>query len=126
MIRPALAAAALALAGCAPTESDEADLRSLAEARPVGEPVDCIETSRISRTRVRGDQAIDFHLRSGEVFRNTLRNRCPGLGFEDSFTYRASIGKLCSVDFITVINNSGGQGPSCGLGSFQRIETAAR
>ena len=126
MIRAVLAAMALASTACAPTERDEADRRSLADARPVGEPVDCIETSRISHSRVRGDGTIDFHLRGGQVFRNTLRNRCPGLGFEDSFTYRASIGRLCSVDFITVVSNSGGQGPSCGLGTFQRIEAGAR
>jgi hypothetical protein len=120
-----LAASAL-VAGCAQgsTERREADRRSLAEARPVGEPVDCIQLARIDRTRVRGNRTIDFHMRGGTVYRNRLRNECPGLAFEDSFTYRTSTGRLCSVDLIKVNRSGGGPGgPTCALGPFQRIET---
>jgi hypothetical protein len=127
-ILPSLAALAV-LAGCAqgPTPRQESDRRSLAEARPVGEPVDCIELSRIDSTRVRDDRTIDFRLRGGGVYRNRLPAECPGLAFEESFSYRISTGRLCSVDLI-VVNRSGGglAGPSCALGAFQRIETGAR
>ncbi len=118
-----------ALAGCAQgtTERQEADRRALAEARPVGEPVGCIALSRIDRTRVRDSRTIDFHLRGGQVYRNRLRQECSGLAFEDSFTYRTSTGRLCSVDLITVNRAGGGPaGPTCALGSFQRIETEGR
>jgi hypothetical protein len=119
------------LAGCAQgaTERREADRRSLAEARPVGEPVDCVDLARIDRTRVRDNRTIDFHMRGRQVYRNRLRNECPGLAFEDSFTYRTSTGRLCSVDLVTVNRSGGGggpAGPTCALGSFQRIETAIR
>ena len=115
------------LAGCAQgsTERQEADRRSLAEVRPVG----CIDLARIDHTRVRDNRTIDFHMRGREVYRNRLRHECPGLAFEDSFTYRTSLGRLCSVDLITV-NRSGGAGgpagPTCALGSFQRIESEVR
>ena len=116
------------LAGCVQgaTERQEADRRALAEARPVGEPIDCVELSRIDRTRVRDNRTIDFHMRGGQVYRNRLRHECPGLAFEDSFAYRTSIGRLCSVDLVTVNRNGGGSGPTCALGPFQRIETGVR
>jgi hypothetical protein len=123
-----LIAAAL-LAGCAQesTRRQETDRRALAEARPVGAPVDCIELTRIDHTRVRDDRTVDFYMRGREVYRNTLRQDCPGLGFEDSFAYRTSLSRLCSVDLISVIRSGGGPaGPTCALGPFQRIETTIR
>jgi hypothetical protein len=122
-----LAALAL-LGGCAQgsTERQEANRRALAEATPVGEPVDCIELTRIDRTDVRDNRTIDFHMRGREVYRNRLRHECPGLAFEESFTYRPSTGRLCSVDLIAVNSRTGIAGPTCALGSFQRIETSAR
>jgi hypothetical protein len=127
----ALGLAALGLlAGCAQdaTERREADRRSLAEARPVGEPVDCVQLARIDHMWVRDNRTIDFRMRGGEVYRNRLRNECPGLAFEESFTYRTSTARLCSVDLIAVNRSAGGglAGPVCALGSFQRIETGIR
>jgi len=129
MRSPALClVAACLLAGCAQgsTQRQESDRRALAGATPVGEPVDCVELSRIDHTRVRDSRTIDFHMRGREVYRNRLRNECPGLAFEDSFTYRTSLSRLCSVDLITVNDRSGIAGPACALGPFQRIETEAR
>ncbi|HEX8381010.1 MAG TPA: DUF6491 family protein [Allosphingosinicella sp.] len=121
-------AAVSILAGCAQgtTQRQEADRRALAEARPVGEPVGCVELSRIDHTRVRDDRTIDFHMRGREVYRNRLRHECSGLAFDDSFAYRNSTGRLCSVDLVTVNRSGGGPGPTCALGTFQRIETEAR
>lgn len=127
MKAPSLAALAI-LAGCVQgsTERQEADRRSLAEARPVGEPVDCVDLTRIDHTRVRDNRTIDFHMRGREIYRNRLRHECPGLAFEDSFGYRTSLGRLCSVDLIAVNRNGGSSGPACALGPFQRIETPVR
>ncbi len=116
------------LAGCAegPTKRQETDRRALAEARPVGDPVDCVDLSRIDHTRVRDGRTIDFYMRGRQVLRNRLPAECPSLAFEESFTYRTSLGRLCSVDLIAV--NPGGAiaGPTCALGTFQRIETQVR
>jgi hypothetical protein len=93
---------------------------------PDGEPVDCILISQILQTRVLDDQTIDFVMRNGDVFRNTLPNRCPQLGFEEAFGYQTSIPQLCSVDIITVVQTGGGprRGASCGLGRFQPTKSA--
>jgi hypothetical protein len=131
MIRSESSLAALCiLASCAQgaTQRQEADRRALAEARPVGEPVDCIDLARIDYTRVRDDRTIDFYMRGREVYRNRLPDECSGLAFEDSFAYRTSLSRLCSVDTITVNRAGGGgsAGPTCALGAFQRIETEIR
>jgi uncharacterized protein DUF6491 len=130
MIRPMPSLAAFCIiAGCAEgsTQRQEADRRALGEARPVGDPVDCVDIARIDHTRVRDDRTIDVYMRGREVYRNRLPAECPGLAFEDAFTYRTSLSRLCSVDTITVLRQAGGgPGATCGLGAFQRIETSVR
>jgi len=120
----ALSAASLAVAACAPAERDETDHRALAEATPVGEPADCVHLARIRNTRTRDDRTIDFYLAGGQVYRNTLPHSCSGLRFEDGFSYKTSLSQLCSTDLITVTRPGGMEGPTCGLGRFQPIETA--
>jgi hypothetical protein len=64
-----------------------------------------------------------------KIYRNTLPNSCPTLGFEKRFSYRTSLSQLCSVDIITVLYNVGSSlqpGASCGLGKFQPMERPAR
>jgi len=127
MTRIFLAAVASAvLAGCAPMNDPRANQRALAEARPIGAPVDCVTVTNIRYTRVRDDSTIDFYLRGGSVYRNRLPAACPGLGFDDRFSYRVNTSRLCSVDTIDVLIPGGIRGPSCGLGAFQPIQTAAR
>ena len=95
------------------------------EATPVGDAVDCVQLRNIRSTRVYGDSTIDFDLGGGRVYRNTLPNSCPSLGFEERFLYKTSLSQLCSVDIITVLQSPGlSQGASCGLGKFQPIKLA--
>lgn len=120
----ALAAPALAQSRA---ERRAAQLSAWVEA---GEPQDCIQLNRIRETRVLSDQVIDFVMDNGQVFRNTLPNACPQLGFQESFGYKTSINQLCNVDIITVIIPGIGPntGASCGLGRFvpmKPAETAA-
>ena len=122
------AAFALLVTACAPTAKDLADQTALADARPTGPPVDCLPLTSIGETHVRDGRTIDFELRNGNVYRNTLPHQCPGLGFDESFSYETSLSQLCSLDIITVLHRTGGirRGASCGLGKFQPIETSAR
>jgi len=118
---------ALALAGCAAQAQQEqvaGDARADATpaGRVVGQPVNCIQTSRIRNTIVHSDEIIDFEMAGGPTYRNTLPNRCPSLGFEERFAYRTSTGQLCSSDIITVLYSDGTQRPGCGLGQFLPIE----
>lgn len=97
--------------------------RAVPEATPDGKPVDCIQISQIRSTPVRSDQIIDFEMIGGKVYRNTLPMSCPSLGFEERFAYKTSIGQLCAVDTITVLQSPGlSPGATCGLGKFQPVK----
>ena len=93
--------------------------------RPVGEPKSCVSISQIRSTKVVDNNNIDFRMVGGKTYRNELPQSCPGLKFEDRFSYRTSINQLCSVDIVRVLHTQGGQlteGAGCGLGTFQQIE----
>ena len=107
----------VALAGCAAEADSTPDIDAPA-ADVVGEAVRCIQTSRISTTRVHDDYTIDFEMLDNTIYRNTLPIRCGGLGFEERFGYQTTIGQLCSTDTITVLRSGGINGPTCGLGQF--------
>lgn len=84
----------------------------------------CISLSRIESSDVIDDKRILFEMRGGDYYLNELPHRCPGLGFEDAFMYRTSIGQLCDMDIVTVLINAGfglQSGASCGLGMFRPI-----
>ncbi|GAA0314657.1 hypothetical protein GCM10009087_26360 [Sphingomonas oligophenolica] len=116
MILTALAIAAVAAPGGA------RDRSQIPEAIAAGKPENCIRTISIRETHVRSDSVIDFDMVGGKVYRNTLPQACPELGFEEKFLYKTSIGQLCSVDTITVLHDGpGGAGPTCGLGVFQPV-----
>ncbi|MEJ7935164.1 hypothetical protein WG907_12975 [Sphingobium sp. AN558] len=91
---------------------------------PAGKAVNCIQTSTIRSTNVRDDRTIDFVTGASRIYRNTLPNSCPSLGFEKRFLYKTSISQLCSVDIITVLQGGPGlsRGASCGLGKFQPMQ----
>lgn len=116
-MRPVLLTLAL-LAAAAPAAD-----RAPPAATPTGKPEGCIPLSAIRETRVRDDHTIDFIMRGrNRVYRNTLPNSCPSLGFEQRFSYATSLSQLCSTDIITVLYSSPLQrGASCGLGSFQPV-----
>ena len=76
---------------------------------------------------MRDDRTIDFYMDGRKVYRNTLPNSCPQLGFEEKFSYSTSLSELCSVDIITVLHSPPVmRGASCGLGEFQPITGAPR
>lgn len=93
---------------------------------PAGEPVNCVQLNQVRSTTVRDDKNIDFEMRNGQVFRNTLPHSCPGLGFQRTFGYRNVTNQLCSVDTITVVQTGGGptRGATCGLGQFVPMKPA--
>jgi hypothetical protein len=99
------------------------DRNAVPEATPVGDAVSCVNLRSIQSTQVHGDSTIDFHMGGGKVYRNTLPNSCPSLGFEERFLYKTSLSQLCSVDIITVLQSPGlSRGASCGLGKFQPVK----
>ncbi len=102
------------------------DRNAIPDATTAGKAVNCVSLQSIRSTRVHGDSTIDFHMSGGKVYRNTLPNSCPNLGFQESFLYKTSLSQLCSVDIITVLQSPGlSQGASCGLGKFQPVKLAS-
>ena len=93
-----------------------------------GPAIACIPLRSIRSTTVIDDRTIDFHVGGRKVYRNTLSNSCPQLGFQQAFSYATSQTQLCSVDIITVIVQGGPnlQGASCGLGKFTPIVPAGK
>ena len=119
-----LIAAVAPLAACTAEPDGGAEVSAPA-VTVAGAPVDCVLVDRIRNTVVHDDYTIDFVLTGGDVYRNTLPNRCPGLGFEERFAYEASTGRLCQVDTITVLQpGAAGRGPRCGLGAFVPVRYA--
>jgi len=85
-------------------------------------PEDCVILRRIDRTEVIDDSTILFHMRGGEIYRNSLERTCPDLARVKSFSYRTSTNRLCSVDSITVFDPvSNVPGFTCLLGDFRPI-----
>ena len=103
------------------------DRNQVPEAIPDGEPVSCLRTTDIQSSHVRSDSVIDFETRARKFYRVTLpQGGCPGLGFEERFSYTTTIAQLCSTDIITVLYSSPPQtGASCGLSEFQPIKLVA-
>ncbi|MDB5715221.1 MAG: hypothetical protein JWO15_2618 [Sphingomonadales bacterium] len=111
------------LTGFAATGSIAADRNAIPNATPTGPAISCVQSSSIRETRVHGDSTIDFVMNGGKVYRNTLPNSCPGLGFNETILYKTQTNQLCSVDIITVLQSPGlMRGASCGLGKFQPVE----
>lgn len=84
----------------------------------------CISRKLIDRTEVLDDSNILFYMRTGVIYRNVLPHACPGLAYEDSFMYRTSVGQICDIDIVTVLNNAGWgytPGITCGLGRFYPV-----
>lgn len=113
-----------ALAACSGQLDEGRPAPEVPAANVTGEATSCVPTGQIRNTRVHGDQVIDFHMTGGRIYRNTLPNRCPSLGFEERFAYRTTTSQLCSLDTITVLQTGGVRGATCGLGEFVPIELA--
>ena len=122
---------AMAIAACAPTDpaADAARTARAIAAAPkasvTGPGERCIPRSQVRQTVVRSESVIDFEMQSGKVYRNTLRNRCPGLAFDRAITYQTSIDQLCSQQIVYSLQNIGGvpqRGAGCSLGEFVPVE----
>jgi len=84
----------------------------------------CIRLTNIDRTEVVGDYGILFYMLDDDIYLNKLPHRCPGLGMDKAFMYRSSVGQLCDLDIISLLDDMGfglRPGVSCGLGMFHPV-----
>jgi hypothetical protein len=117
-IASALATIPLIIAAFSPWQQAQAEDRLI-------DSEQCVSLRRIDRTRIVDEQNIIFYMKNGDIYRNQLPRRCPGLSERNSFMYRTSLNQLCNVDIITVLQNIGfgfSPGMSCGLGMFVPID----
>ena len=98
-----------------------ADFEALKKYEPTGEVKRCISLNRIGRTKVLDDKTIFFKMRGKKHYVNRMKYKCPSLKREERFMYKTSIGRLCSIDTITVLDSFGRSWASCGLGKFEEV-----
>lgn len=119
MIRLVCAALLLTVTACAGVpESYAADEVQDANAEK------CISVRRIRQTKIIDDLNIVFYLSGQKTYHNILPRRCPGLARENRFSYRSSVGQLCDLDSIRVLQGGARgleEGISCRLGLFHPI-----
>lgn len=124
----ALVSAPLILAACAPSDPAaraEADAARTPAVSVLGAGQNCIDRSQVRNSVVRSDRVIDFEMIGGKVYRSTLTNRCPGLGWDRAITYETSINQLCRQQIVYSLTNIGGvpqRGAGCALGEFVPVE----
>lgn len=97
-----------------------------AQAQTDAEPVDCINLDRIENTHVVDNRNILFYMRDGSVYLNRLSHPVPGLDRRDAFMYRTTIGRLCRIDGVTVLERWGfglTEGATGTLAEFQPIDS---
>ena len=132
MIRTAtlitLSVAAVALAGSGRTPLSARPNPVPPAATSLGEPITCIHLRDIDSLSYYDDYTIDFKMKNRMVYRNTLPNRCPELGFEQRILYKTALSQLCSTDVFTVLHSDGSRGATCGFGKFSpiRLDSAKR
>lgn len=99
-----------------------ADYEKLKRYEATGEVKRCITLNRIQSTRVLDGQTIFFKMRGRKHYVNRMDRNCPQLDREERFMYKTSIGQLCSIDIITVLDSFGRSWASCGLGKFEEVK----
>jgi hypothetical protein len=75
----------------------------------------CFSPREIDSTKPISDREIVFKMRNGKMWLNTLKANCPGLKFEDGFSWNIRGDTVCeNLQAITVLR----RGNSCLLGAF--------
>jgi len=130
VLRLMLSAAILLLAGCATgqgrgsgdpaglTAREAADIAGALKGLTPGQPVTCIDQSRIRDTR-KYTNTILYQFSPREIYRVTTTPGCTGLRYGDIIVSRTMTDQLCRGDIIrTVAPDRSGPTGTCALGSF--------
>jgi hypothetical protein len=98
-------AATLLLAAC--VDSAAAAQRS---------PITCLKVRSVSGTNVVDENTIDFHMRDGSTYRNSLARPCGGAIFS-AFVHHSATDVFCDHEVITVVQPQ----QHCMLGTFKKL-----
>lgn len=88
-----------------------------------GEVRSCVSLRSLRESRVIDDQTIFFRGAGSTAYLNKLPRTCSRLAIEERFAYRTSVGQLCHLDVITVVDNYGRSWNRCGLGKFEELKS---
>jgi hypothetical protein len=123
--------AAPLVASCAPAGSSEPGAAALTPkqaerldkqlaGKVAGEPVKCLPSYRSTDTIRVSDSILLYRSGGNLVYRNNLRNSCPGLARDsDIMVVRQFGSSTCSGDFFHLVDRSSGiRGPTCVFGEF--------
>ena len=78
----------------------------------------CLDADNIQSRSSPDGKVIDFHMRDGSVWRNTLQRSCPGLKF-DGFSWTLhGVHDVCENEQIIHVLHSG---EICSLGKFEKL-----
>lgn len=105
-------------------DSDEGSNEDALADGEFGESQKCVNTNRISHTKIIDDRTIVFHMYGSVTYLNRLPRRCNGLRTAGAFSYDLRTPRLCDIDTIRVVDYFGGAmraGIGCPLGEFQLI-----
>ncbi len=78
----------------------------------------CISGTDIESTSVPDDNTIVYHLRNGQVWKNTLKATCPSLKFEHAFTEVIRASEICANAQMIRVHETGS---ICALGDFTLV-----
>jgi hypothetical protein len=111
--------AAISLAGLL-SACTSADTTAAAPATTVSASIEnsCINPTEIRRQEVLSDQEIRFELRNGEVWVNRLPRVCPGLKFQQGFSWDVRGTLVCSNQETIRVKD---EGTTCLLGAFAKL-----
>ncbi len=102
------AGAAVAVAGPAAAldrQSPEAQLAQALEGRVAGEPVDCVDLSRVRSTRIIPGTAILYDAGT-TIYVNRPRGGADELNQWDTMVTRLYTNRLCSIDTVRMVDPS--------------------
>jgi len=91
-------------------------------AMPAAGPI-CINGADIESTSVPDDNTIVYHLRNGQVWKNTLKATCPHLKFEHAFTEVIRASQICANAQMIRVHETGS---ICALGDFTLVSAAPK
>jgi len=108
----AVCAALLGAVGCS-SSTDPKSATSLSDS--------CINPTFIDKQEIVSDSEIRFTMDNGEVWTNKMAFACPGLKFEQAFSWEVRGTLVCSNEQLIRTRD----GAICQLGEFSRVEPSA-
>jgi hypothetical protein len=106
LIAGSLLLGAASAAAAAPVDR-EAELARALEGRVAGEPVDCIDLTRIQSSRIINDTAILYDA-GRTIYVNRPRNGADSLDRWDTLVTRLHTPRLCSIDSVRLVDPTTG------------------